>query len=145
MSSITRQQGLVVSKWSHRTGQPASFCRRGFLFSCVRGEYQQWWMAASPRHPALKRVIDRVVSNINKYSRTDYPPGKQSVLRLTGPTTYTISIDEAISSGIPGIRIVCPDGNGAFVYSSKSESHIASYSQAGMRHYSDLTSDIVVP
>ena len=35
----------------------------------VEGELAQWWLACSPRHPVMRRVIENVVANIEREAR----------------------------------------------------------------------------
>lgn len=105
----------------------------------LRGEFQQWWMAAAPRHPALRLVIDRTISSIRSYrargSRADCDravswTGESLVLYLlpfckgvdvlwtTGPFVFTRAVEETVATahGGLGLRVLPPNGNGTFVY-----------------------------
>ena len=55
------------------------------------GEFQQWHVIASPKHPFLEAVIDRVVKNIHDPANRGLT-GKIGVIRLTGPVPYTQAI-----------------------------------------------------
>lgn len=137
---------FVISKWKSSTGQLTDFCNLKMHFACKHGEYQQWWMASAPGHAILERVLERVTNNINAYTKKQYPAGKPSVLRLTGPTAYTIAIDTAIGTGVKGVRVVCANGNGAFVYRNKTlVSHQKTFASHGHLHYSLLKTSIVLP
>ena len=56
------------------------------------GEFQQWHIIATPRHPFLERVIRSVQMNIINYDISLDGTGKRAVLRVTGPIAYTKAI-----------------------------------------------------
>jgi hypothetical protein len=56
------------------------------------GEFQQWFIAASPGHPFLKAVIRQVCRNIDLYLPAFQGAGKRGVLKVTGPIAYTKAI-----------------------------------------------------
>jgi len=60
------------------------------------GEFQQWFIACSPGHPFLKAVINTVLRNINLYNPIFHGVGKDGVLRLTGPISYTLAIESLL-------------------------------------------------
>lgn len=55
------------------------------------GEYQQWFIAATPGHPFLKAVLDRVIEHAKQYDIKN-GVGKYPVLLLAGPIPYTLAI-----------------------------------------------------
>lgn len=57
-------------------------------------EYQQWHIITVKGHPFLRRVIERVIQNIQQYNIFKIGVGKIGVLRLTGPIPYTLAIEE---------------------------------------------------
>lgn len=56
------------------------------------GEFQQWHIVASPRHPFLEQVARCVQRNIHDYNASRDGTGKRAVLRTTGPIAYTRAI-----------------------------------------------------
>lgn len=54
--------------------------------------YAQWALIYSPGHPFLKKTIEMVLSNIRE---NKYP---HDVHRMTGPTVYTLAIDECLKN-----------------------------------------------
>ena len=151
---------LVVSHW------PSMDVVR--LWSAIhlrkwRGEYQQWWLASSPRHPLMAAVLWRVVKNIETHSVNDDPnscarahdvlggslalyllPGCRGVdvLWTTGPFAFTRAIDDEILAR-PSLarswRMAPPNGNSTFVYDF-SGSH-----RAVVRSYYTRGDPLVVP
>lgn len=59
-------------------------------------EYQQWHIIASKGHPYLKMVIENVLRNIKVYNTFFHQTGAMATLRITGPISYTNSIDSII-------------------------------------------------
>jgi hypothetical protein len=58
------------------------------------GEYQQWFLIASPRHPFLRRVIQKVIHRIKAYHPFLDDAGRRAGLVVTGPIAYTLAIEE---------------------------------------------------
>jgi hypothetical protein len=56
------------------------------------GEFHQWHIISTPRHPFLKAVINMVLDNIENYDPSRDGVGGDAVLRLTGPIAYTKAI-----------------------------------------------------
>ena len=95
---IRDEDGFLLSQWDNRPGQP--HYRWGIhpeLSHFPGGEYQQWFIAAQPRHPFLKAVIEQVIRNILDYpSKIEQPRGKNGVLKTTGPIAFTLAINQYI-------------------------------------------------
>ena len=95
---IRQEDSFLLSQWDNRPGQP--HYRWGIhpeLSHFPGGEYQQWFIAAQPRHPFLKAVIEKVVRNILDYPlKTEQPRGKNGVLKTTGPIAFTLAINQYI-------------------------------------------------
>jgi inositol phosphorylceramide mannosyltransferase catalytic subunit len=88
---------FLLSNWQNYWGGPfecAGLHRE--LRGITRGEYQQWFIIAAPGHPFLKAVIDRVLSNIDRYSPIRHGVGRFAVWRTTGPIAYTLAIQSVI-------------------------------------------------
>jgi hypothetical protein len=90
---------FILSSWNN--GKDEAFEGWG-LHAEVRhipgGEFQQWHIIAAPRHPFLKAVIERVLTNIGKYNPGLHGTGRPGVLRLTGPVAYTLAIAPLLST-----------------------------------------------
>lgn len=113
---------MLVSTWSYNVWDfSTSLNRRPY------GEFQQWWLAAEARHPALLAVIEKVIENIE--NPTPDPDPRSEVLRTTGPIPFTEVIDKRMRDGGDGVRLTCANGNGVMVYDvSGRHSSGASYS-----------------
>lgn len=138
ISSILRHDDdMVVARWPY-----SSIVRLWSSLHLKRfqGEFQQWWLAASPRHPALKEVIDVTLKRVSEYE--EYPMSKSScaeirkmigdslllylinhckgtdILYLTGPFAFTEGIEKYLSNVVASrkVRILWPDGDGVFIY-----------------------------
>lgn len=83
----------LISQW--RNGPGEAFCDWGLHAELARvpgGEFQQWYIAASPGHPFLRAVIERVLRNLRTYNPGLHGVGQLGVLRVTGPIAYTLAI-----------------------------------------------------
>jgi hypothetical protein len=60
------------------------------------GEFQQWHVMASPGHPFLRAVIERVLHLIDSYNPYRVGVGL-NVIRVTGPIPYTLAIAPLLS------------------------------------------------
>ena len=59
----------------------------------MRGEFQNWHVIATPKHPFLKQIIGCVLNNIKNYNPAKDGVGKFAVLRVTGPIAYSLAIE----------------------------------------------------
>lgn len=87
----------LLSQW--RNGPGESFEGYGVgpeVASVKGGEFQQWHIIAAAGHPFLERVIHSVLSRIHRYTEDFFGVGKLSVLRVTGPYPYTLSISPCL-------------------------------------------------
>ena len=111
------------------------------------GEYQQWWIACSPRHPFLRAVIDRCLANVAAYrfdASDEWTFGKRGVLKLTGPIPYTQAIVPLLPTHRHRLRTNSFDG--AFLYSYVMRGDGAKrHEDVERAHYSRLTSPILFP
>lgn len=83
----------LLSQWHNKKGESAEGCGLGpEVASVPGGEYQQWHIIAAAGHPFLMHVVKNMLTRINRYSENFYGNGKLSVLRVTGPYVYTMSI-----------------------------------------------------
>ena len=128
---------MLVAHWSY-----ASIVRLWSILHLhmFQGEYQQWWLAAMPRHPALKEVIDLTLERLQNYK--DNLDGLTmcasarnlfgdslilylirnckglDILRTTGPFAFTEGVTRFIANTTywRRVRILWPNGDGVFVY-----------------------------
>ena len=108
------------------------------------GEFRNWFIITKPKHPFLKRVIQRVCENIKFYSfdannRSTW--GKQKVLEMTGPILYTNAISSLIqelvnsNKTIYSYTFIPRDLNGALWYDKHNVDHIQLFGKQRL-HYS---------
>jgi glycosyltransferase involved in cell wall biosynthesis len=91
--TLLADDAYLLSHWRNGLGEP--YEGWGMYSECgPRGEFQQWHVIAEPKHPFLKSVIEKVLSNIESYSAHPYNIGKIGVLRMTGPIAYTTAIND---------------------------------------------------
>lgn len=113
-------------------------CQR-FNVNIDEGEYQQWHIICKPRHPYLKQVIKDVIHNIENYDLERDGTGKPSVLKITGPITYTKSI-ESIRNDHDHI-VYETDVYIGLIYNNVSKSHTGLFSK---KHYSKLDEPVII-
>lgn len=103
---------MVVSHWGF-----FSIVRLWSMYHLkkMQGEYQQWWLAAAPGHPALRSVIDHTIQRIRTH--TERPGSREAcaayrdwignslslylvsdckgveILRTTGPFVFTEGVN----------------------------------------------------
>ena len=83
----------VISQWQNQAGAPAEgWGLHRDLIRIPGGEFQQWHVIASARHPFLAHVIEQVVFNLEHYNPAWYGVGLHGVLRVSGPICYSLSI-----------------------------------------------------
>lgn len=103
------------------------------LFSGIDcGEYNNWHIISSPGHPVLGKVIQQIVSNIEK-GKDSYKYGEYSVLVLTGPIMFTRVIEKYKKDDV----IICPPNLGGKVKYSL-------VNHKGGKHYSKLEDKNVI-
>jgi inositol phosphorylceramide mannosyltransferase catalytic subunit len=91
---------FLLSQWGDN-GQGAArwWGEHPELYNVPGGEFQQWFVIASPGHVLLERVINRVLANIETYDPRYSGVGKMAVVRLTGPIAYTLAILPELGHG----------------------------------------------
>jgi len=104
-----------------------------------RGEYQQWYVVARPKHPFLEAVLNAVIGNIKDYLPSVHGVGKGGVLRTTGPIAYTNAI-LPIQHQHPH-RIVRSFADLGFQYSYLTGND--THHQLFRKHYSLITEPVV--
>lgn len=103
------------------------------------GEFQQWFIAASPGHPFLKAVLRQVCRNIDLYLPALQGTGKPGVLRVTGPIAYTKAI-APLMTRTPHRRVRSHTDLGlSYSVFDDIEAHYTLF----QRHYSTFQSPIV--
>ena len=88
----------VLSQWDNGDGRRyRTMGMHADLAPVLKGgEFQQWFILASPGHPFLENVINRVLRNIWSYTPQHFDTGKLGVLKTTGPIPYTMAIAELV-------------------------------------------------
>jgi hypothetical protein len=129
----------LLAKWSNKPGEK----REGWgmpkeLDMIPGGEFQQWHIVATPGHPFLKAVIERVLANIDCYKPWLHGTGGNGVLRLTGPIAYTLAIHPLLS--LHPHRLVHDEAELSLVYSMLTSS---SHKPFFKGHYTTLTESVV--
>jgi mannosyltransferase OCH1-like enzyme len=92
-SVISDDDAYILSQWSNKAGE--QYQGAGLHPELVRvpgGEFQQWHIVSTPRHPFLKYVIQNTIFNCANYHPNWFGVGKMGVLRLSGPICYTLTI-----------------------------------------------------
>jgi mannosyltransferase OCH1-like enzyme len=105
----------------------------------IRGEYQQWYIIAKPKHPFLKEVIDKVLRNIDNYTVHRFGIGKDGVLRVTGPIIYTNAISPILNNH--NHRFIDLNDFTGLNYNNIQKSHVNLFNKT---HYSKLTEPIII-
>lgn len=105
----------------------------------IRGEYQQWYIIAKPKHPFLKEVIDKVIRNIDNYTVHRFGTGKQAVLEVTGPVIYTNAISPILNNH--NHRFIDLNEFAGLSYNNIQKSHVNLFNKT---HYSKLTEPIII-
>lgn len=105
----------------------------------IRGEYQQWYIIAKPKHPFLKEVIDKVIRNIDNYTVDRFGTGKIGVLRVTGPIVYTNAISPILNNH--NHRFIDLNEFAGLIYNNIQKSHVNLFNKT---HYSKLSEPIII-
>jgi hypothetical protein len=94
LSSILHDDdAFLLSQWDHSPGsQYAGWGTHWRLKGIAGGEYQQWFIIASPGHPYLAAVIANVIKNIDSFDPFSFLHPWDAVVRTTGPVAYTLAI-----------------------------------------------------
>ena len=105
-----------------------------------KGEFQNWWIISPPNHPILKKVIDNVITEINK---CNHKTGKPGVLHTTGPIIYTKSILEILDKYKH--KIYDTNQELGLIYNNASETKDqTSHQKLFKTHYSQLTEPVII-
>ncbi|MBI1181143.1 MAG: glycosyltransferase [Alphaproteobacteria bacterium] len=87
----------LLARWSRSEGERWSDWGRHPELRAFGGELQQWHIVCVPGHPFLRRVIARVLANIERYRPLVDGIGFNGVLRVTGPIAYTLAVAPIVS------------------------------------------------
>lgn len=92
-SILKSDDQYLLTQWKNKPGEKhEGWGMSPYLKNVPGGEFQQWHVVASPGHPFLKAVIEKVLSNIDHYNPWVHGTGGNGVLRVTGPIAYTEAI-----------------------------------------------------
>jgi hypothetical protein len=129
----------IISQWRNKKNEEFEGWGLHYdLREIQGGEFQQWHIIAAPGHPFLRAVIQRVLTNFDLYLPSLHGVGKNGVLRLTGPTAYTLAISPLLKSY--GHRIITSEMPFPLKYSIYDyDSHISVFKS----HYSSLSSPVI--
>jgi len=145
---LPREAVYLLSHWQNGPGEKYEDCG---LFPALRkepepwpdrGEFQQWFIVAPPRHPFLQRTIERVCENIDKYRYFTGATGGMGVLRLTGPIAYTRAILSLMDTVEHSIVDAETDLGFRYTILPGMKSH---RSCSGYKHYSKQKIPIIKP
>lgn len=89
---LNSNDAYLLSHWRNKRGQRFEGWGMYYPECGPDGEYQQWHIVASAQHPFLEAVIQRVRRNIDNYDLVKDGVGKAGVIKITGPTAYTLAI-----------------------------------------------------
>ena len=142
LSKIIKGHRYIISHWDNYKGSVHE--GYGLFFKDIpRGEIQQFYISCEPGHLFLKKVIERIVSNIESYEVKSTNVGFWGVLKTTGPVAYTQSL-------YPLLRYrnlyTLHDTNeiAGMVYNNLSLNYRSIIYSNGSVHYSKLTEPLVL-
>jgi len=124
---------FLLSHWQNGPGEQFEGWGHHSEVDLPRGEYQQWHIVTIAKHPFLKKVIDDICNNFEKYNPYRDGVGKDGVLRLTGPIPYTLSIKHQLETS--QYRLVDAKDDLGFVYSFL-DNDLSHKKQLFKKHYS---------
>jgi hypothetical protein len=133
----------LLSRWPNSKGQRFEGWGTHRQLKSIGGqEFQQWHIIAAPGHPFLRAVIERMLDNIDDYNPLFHNTGKDGVLRLTGPITYTLSITPLLSQHRH--RLVNSQDELGLKYSVFGSSTALAHKSIFKFHYTELTEPVVI-
>jgi inositol phosphorylceramide mannosyltransferase catalytic subunit len=98
-SVLYDDDAYLLSQWDHSPGsQHADWGTHWRLNGIPGGEYQQWYIITSPRHPFLAAVIANLIKNIDAFNPFSFGNPWEAVICTTGPVVYTTSIHQILDS-----------------------------------------------
>lgn len=132
----------LLSHW--KNGADTQFRNWGVhpeLKDMKKGEFQQWFIAATPGHPFLKAVIERVLANIDRYVPGIHRTGAHAVFRVTGPIAYSLAILPLLDRHPH--RMVDSEDDLGLSYSIFSAMGAQEHKTVFRAHYADLKSSLI--
>ena len=98
-SVLYDDDAYLLSQWDHSPGSKhADWGTHWRLNGIPGGEYQQWYIITSPRHPFLAAVIANLIKNIDAFNPFSFGNPWEAVICTTGPVVYTTSIHQILDS-----------------------------------------------
>jgi len=98
-SVLFGNDAFLLSQWDQSPGsQYAGWGTHWRLNGIAGGEFQQWFIIASPGHPFLAAVIANVIKNIDTFNPFSFGNSWEAVICTTGPVVYTTSIQPILDS-----------------------------------------------
>lgn len=92
-TALKPDDAFILSQWPNKLGEEyQGTALYPELARIPGGEFQQWYVVSTPRHPFLKKVINDTLFNCAHYHPAWFGVGKIGVLRLSGPICYTLGI-----------------------------------------------------
>ena len=132
------RDSFILSQWNNARGSVhENWGLHRELSHIQGGEYQQWHLIASPRHPFLRAVIEEVLYRINHYNHYLPRSSRRSVWATTGPIPYTLAIYNIRNQH--AFRLVDIDRDFGIKYTSAAKGNDA---QRHRRLYSDYRSQV---
>lgn len=100
LSEVLRDDdAFLLSQWDQSPGsRHAGWGTHRQLRHIIGGEFQQWYIVASPGHPYLAAVIEAVLSNIDRFNPFAFDNAWEAVICTTGPIVYTRSIHPILAA-----------------------------------------------
>jgi mannosyltransferase OCH1-like enzyme len=95
-SEVLRQDdSYLLAQW--QSNAPEDPKRKWGIYSIlsshgINAEFQNWHIAAEPRHPFLGAVISQVLNRILHYQPFEYKSSQEAIIHTTGPVAYTLAI-----------------------------------------------------
>ena len=131
---------FILSQWHTSDGKHDMWGTQYDVRHVPGGEYQQWHIMCAPGHPFMKAVVEGVLANIDAYNSYLHEIGQPGVLRLTGPSAYTLAI-ERIRAQHPHRLVLGHDQLGLEynIYNHGNQGHV----QLFKHHYSLQTAPII--
>lgn len=84
---------FIISQWDNGPdGMFPGVGKNKPLRDIPGGEYEQWFVIASPGHPFLRAIIEQVLENIETYRAHKFGHGSKGVHNVYGPNVYTRTI-----------------------------------------------------
>lgn len=134
---------MVLATWNNGQGMPyANWGYHTQLPEFRLGEFQQWHIITKPNHPFLYGAILQVMRNIKGYVDNGSHIGAKGVLETTGPIAYSRAIAPLMLT-FPH-RLAGNHDDLGLIYSIYGGANPFSHRELGSRHYTELTSPLII-